>query len=126
MAFTGKALDALSLGEAQAESLGINLADLRARVLLGTALAVGAVTSVSGAIGFIGLAAPQMVRPLVGNLPRAVLLPATLAGAALLLAADIAARLIHVGPEIKIGVFTSLIGAPFFFWLILRLRPVSP
>jgi iron complex transport system permease protein len=126
LAFTGKSLDALSLGEAQAQSLGVNLADLRARVLLGTALAVGAVTSVSGAIGFIGLAAPHIVRPLVGHQPRAVLLPATLAGAALLLAADIAARLIHVGPEIKIGVFTSLIGAPFFLWLILRLRPISP
>ncbi|HEU0095814.1 MAG TPA: iron ABC transporter permease [Rhizomicrobium sp.] len=126
LALTGRALDALSLGEAQAQSLGINLAQLAALVVAGTALSVGAITSVTGAIGFIGLVAPHLVRPFVGHSPRRVLLPATLAGALLLLCADIAARLVHTNPELRLGVFTSLLGTPFFFWLVVRIRKVSP
>lgn len=126
LAVTGRALDALSLGDTQAQSLGIHLGRLRLLVVLGTALSVGAATSVTGAIGFIGLVAPHLVRPFVGHQPSRILLPAALLGALLLLAADIATRLIHVGPELKLGVFTSLIGAPFFFWLVLRLRQTSP
>jgi iron complex transport system permease protein len=126
LATTGKALDALSLGEAQAESLGVHLTALRLQAVLGTALAVGAATSVTGAIGFIGLVAPHLARPFVGHQPSRILLPATLGGALLLLIADIAARLIHVGPELKLGVFTSLVGTPFFFWLVVRLKRTSP
>jgi iron complex transport system permease protein len=126
LAFTGRAIDALSLGEAQAQSLGIDLDRLRVFAILGTALAVGAATSVTGAIGFIGLIAPHMVRPFVGHQPSRILLPAAALGALLLLSADIATRLVHIGPEIKIGVFTSLIGAPFFFWLVIRLRRMAP
>jgi iron complex transport system permease protein len=126
LALTGPALDALSLGEAQAASLGVSLARLRLLAVLGTALAAGAVTAVTGAIGFIGLAAPHLVRPFVKHQPRLVLLPATLAGALLLLAADIAARLVHAGPELKLGVFTSLIGSPFFFWLVVRIQRTAP
>lgn len=126
LAMTGWALDALSLGEAQAQSLGVNLLRLAALVVTGTALSVGAVTSVSGAIGFIGLVAPHLVRPLVGYSPRRVLLPAALAGSLLLLCADIAARLVHSNPELRLGVFTSLLGTPFFFWLVLRIRKTSP
>jgi iron complex transport system permease protein len=126
LAATGRALDALSLGEAQAESLGIDVRRLAAFVVAGTALSVGAVTAVTGAIGFIGLVAPHLVRPLVGYQPRRVLLPAALAGALLLLAADIAARLVHTNPELKLGVFTSLLGTPFFFWLVVRIRKVAP
>lgn len=126
LAVTGRALDALSLGDTQAQSLGIHLDRLRILVVLGTALSVGAATSVTGAIGFIGLVAPHLVRPFVGHQPSRILLPAALLGALLLLAADIATRLINVGPELKLGVFTSLIGAPFFFWLVLRLRRTSP
>ncbi len=126
LALTGRALDALSLGEAQAASLGINLTRLAALVVAGTALSVGAVTSVVGAIGFIGLVAPHLVRPFVGYSPRQVLLPATLAGALLLLCADIAARLVHTNPELRLGVFTSLLGTPFFFWLVVRIRKVAP
>src|SRR5207247_1071827 len=81
LALTGRALDALSLGEIQAESLGFDLTNLAALVVAGTALSVGAITSVTGAIGFIGLVAPHLVRPLVGYEPRRVLLPAALAGA---------------------------------------------
>ena len=126
LAMTGRALDALSLGEAQAQSLGVNLTRLAALVVAGTALSVGAITSVTGAIGFIGLVAPHLVRPFVGHAPRRVLLPATLAGALLLLCADIAARLVHTNPELRLGVFTSLLGTPFFFWLVVRIRKVAP
>jgi iron complex transport system permease protein len=126
LALTGRALDALSLGEAQAQSLGVNLARLAALVVAGTALSVGAITSITGAIGFIGLVAPHLVRPFVGHSPRCVLLPATLAGALLLLCADIAARLVHTNPELRLGVFTSLLGTPFFFWLVVRIRKVAP
>ena len=126
LAMTGRALDALSLGEAQAASLGINIARLSAMVVAGTALSVGAITSVTGAIGFIGLVAPHLVRPFVGYAPRRVLLPATLTGALLLLCADIAARLVHTNPELRLGVFTSLLGTPFFFWLVMRIRKVAP
>ena len=115
-----------SLGEAQAQSLGVNIARLAALVVAGTALSVGAITSVTGAIGFIGLVAPHLVRPFVGYAPRRVLLPATLAGALLLLCADIAARLVHTNPELRLGVFTSLLGTPFFFWLVVRIRKVAP
>jgi iron complex transport system permease protein len=126
LAFTGRALDALSLGEIQAEGLGVNLSRLSALVVAGTAFSVGAITSVTGAIGFIGLVAPHLVRPLVGYEPRRVLLPASLAGALLLLCADIAARLVHSNPELRLGVFTSLLGTPFFFWLVVRIRKVAP
>lgn len=126
LALTGRALDALSLGEAQAQSLGVRLTRLAATVVAGTALSVGAVTSVVGAIGFIGLVAPHLVRPLVNYEPRRVLLPAALTGALLLLCSDIAARLVHTNPELRLGVFTSLLGTPFFFWLVVRIRKVAP
>ena len=126
LATTGRALDALSLDEAQAESLGINMNHLRFTIIAGVALAVGATTSVTGAIGFIGLVAPHLARPFVGHQPSRILAPAALGGALLLLAADIAVREIHLGPEIKLGVFTSLIGTPFFFWLVLRLPRRAP
>lgn len=123
---TANGLDALSLGEIQAQSLGVNLTRLRLWVILGTALAVGATTSVTGAIGFIGLVAPHLIRPLVSARPRQILIPAAILGALLLLLADIATRLIHIGPEMKLGVLTSLIGTPFFFWLVVRLRRNAP
>jgi iron complex transport system permease protein len=126
LAATGRGLDALSLGEAQAESLGVDLFRLRLLVLAGTAAAVGASTSVTGAIGFIGLVAPHLVRPFVGFAPGRVLIPAAFAGAILVLAADILTRLIVFGPGLRLGVITSLLGTPFFFHLIIRLRKVSP
>jgi len=126
LAVTGRSLDALSLGEAQAQSLGVDLSRLNLLVMSGTALAVGAVTSVTGAIGFIGLVAPHLMRPFVGHQPSRILAPSALAGALLLLCADIAARLVHTGPELKLGVFTSLLGTPFFFWLVLRLKRTAP
>ena len=123
---TGRDLDALTLGEAQAESLGVNLRRTRMLALAGTALSVGAATAVTGAVGFIGLLAPHLVRPFVGHQPRQVLLPAAMVGAILLLTADVATRLIPTPQEIRLGVLTSLVGTPFFFWLVARLRRLSP
>jgi iron complex transport system permease protein len=122
VATTGRALDALTLGEDTAASLGFNQPSLKLRVVLGTGLAVGASVSVTGVIGFVGLVVPHLMRPLVGHEPGRLLLPSTLAGAALVLAADLIVRLPLEGPEPKLGVVTSLIGAPFFLWLILRTR----
>ena len=122
----GRALDALSLGETQARSLGIDLDRTRILALAGVGLCVGAATSVTGSIGFIGLLAPHLVRPFVGHQPSRTLLPSALLGAALLLAADIATRLINTDNELRLGVVTNLVGAPFFFWLVLRLRKTAP
>lgn len=122
---TARALDALTLGEAQAESLGVHLARTRLLALLGTALGVGAATAVTGAIGFVGLVAPHVVRPLVGHRPGATLIPAALTGALLVVLADIVTRLVHVGPELKLGVVTALVGAPFFLWLVVHLRRLA-
>jgi len=126
LSIIGRALDALSLGERQAESLGIDLTRTRLLALAGTALAVGAATSVTGAIGFVGLVAPHLVRPFVGHQPSRLLLPSALFGAALVLVADITTRLIPTATEVRLGVLTSLIGTPFFFWLVVRLRRLAP
>jgi iron complex transport system permease protein len=119
---TGPALDALTLGEDTAASLGINLPRLRLQLIAGTALAVGAAVAVTGAIGFVGLVVPHVLRPLVGHRPGRLLLVSGLGGAALTLAADILVRIIPVRPELKLGVVTAIIGAPFLFSLIYRLR----
>jgi iron complex transport system permease protein len=124
--FTARGVDALALGEAQAQSLGINLGRLYFLAVFGTALAIGAATAVTGVVGFIGLVAPHVVRPLLRHQPSRILFPAALSGALLLLLADVATRLIHVGTELRLGVLTSLIGTPFFFWLVVRLRKSAP
>jgi iron complex transport system permease protein len=122
----GRAIDALALGEPQAASLGIDLDRTRVLALLGVGLAAGAATSVTGSVGFIGLIAPHLVRPFVGYQPSRTLLPSALFGAALLLLADIGTRVLHTSSELRLGVITSLIGTPFFFWLVVRLRRMAP
>jgi iron complex transport system permease protein len=118
----GRALDALTLGEDAARSLGIDLARTRLAVVVGTALAVGAATAVTGIIGFVGLIVPHVLRPLAGHRP-ALLLPASLlGGAVMLLVADVALRLAQPWVDLRIGVLTALIGTPFFVWLVLRTR----
>jgi iron complex transport system permease protein len=126
LATMGRAVDALTLGEVQARSLGVNLDRTRVLALLGVGLCVGAATSVTGSIGFIGLVAPHLVRPFVGHQPSRTLAPSALLGAALLICADIVTRLLTTQNELRLGVVTSLIGAPFFFWLVLRLRKTAP
>ncbi len=116
------AFRALSLGEETAQSLGVDVGRLRLSVILGVALGVGGAVAVSGSIGFIGLVAPHLVRPLIGHDPARLLVPSALAGAALLLAADIAVRIIPSSSDIKVGVLTSIIGVPFFLYLIARER----
>ncbi|WEK45869.1 MAG: iron ABC transporter permease [Candidatus Andeanibacterium colombiense] len=123
---TVRDLDALTLGEAQAESLGVDLRRTRFLALAGTALAVGAATAVTGAVSFIGLMAPHIVRPFVGHQPSKVLLPSALFGAILLVFADVATKIIPTSQELKLGVLTSMVGTPFFFWLVGRLRKMSP
>jgi iron complex transport system permease protein len=117
-----RAFRALTLGEEAAASLGFDLTGVRLRVVIGVALGVGAGVAVAGTITFIGLVAPHLMRPFVRYDPGRLLLPATLSGAALLLAADVAVRLIPSSGEIKVGVLTALIGAPFFIGLIFRRR----
>lgn len=119
---TGSALDALTLGEDASESLGFTLRRIRLLVIAGTAAAVGASVAVAGAIGFVGLVVPRLMRPLVGHRPGRLLLASGLAGAALTLGADIVVRLIPTRPELKLGVVTALIGAPFFLFLLIRLK----
>lgn len=118
----GRFLNALTLGEETATSLGFDVQRQRWLLVLGVAAAVGAAVSVSGNIGFVGLVVPHLVRPLVGHEPRRLLLPCALVGAALLLGADMASQLLSRGGEMKLGVITSLIGGPFFLYLILRTR----
>jgi iron complex transport system permease protein len=115
-----RSLEALTLGEDTAESLGVGLRGLRLRVVIGAALAVGAGVAVSGAIGFVGLIVPHLLRPFFGHRPAPLLAASWLGGAALTLAADIAVRLLGGDTELRLGVATALIGAPFFFWLVLR------
>ena len=122
VASCGRALDALTLGEETAASLGFNPANLKLRAIVGTGLSVGAAVSVTGVIGFVGLVVPHIMRPLVGHEPARLLLPSALAGAALTLAADLLVRLPAAGSELKLGVVTALLGAPFFLYLILATR----
>lgn len=116
------AFRALSLGEETAQSLGVHVSRLRLLVILGVALGVGGAVAVAGSIGFIGLVAPHLMRPIVGHDPARLLIPSALTGAALLLAADIAVRIIPSTTDIKVGVLTSIIGVPFFLYLIMRER----
>ncbi|MCB9931064.1 MAG: iron ABC transporter permease [Alphaproteobacteria bacterium] len=122
LALTARSLDALTLGEDAAAALGVRLGRVRLLAVLGTALAVGAATAVAGAIGFVGLVVPHLLRPLVGAAPSRLLPASALGGATLLLAADLAVRLIAPDRDLKLGVVTALIGAPFFAWLVLKTR----
>ncbi len=118
----GRGLDALTLGEDAAASMGTRLHRMRLALVLGVAASVGAGTAVAGAIGFVGLVVPHLLRPLTGHRPSTLLIASALGGAALLLAADTATRLVFPERDLKLGVVTALIGAPFFFHLVWRLR----
>lgn len=111
----GQPLNALTLGESTASSLGVNVQRLRWRVFIAVSLSVGAAVSVAGMIGFIGLVVPHLLRPLVQHEPARLLPVSAMGGAAMLLAADIGVRLIPTDQTLKVGVLTALVGAPFFF-----------
>lgn len=118
----GRALDALSLGEDGARALGIDLNAVRIRLMLGVAIGVGGAVAVTGAIGFVGLIVPHLVRPLTDRSPSAILLPSALAGAALLTFADLGVRLIPASSELKLGVVTAFLGVPVFLAHLMRER----
>ncbi|MEO0780250.1 MAG: iron ABC transporter permease [Pseudomonadota bacterium] len=122
LARLGRGLDALTLGEDAALAMGIRVDRLRLQLVIGTACVVGAGTAVAGAIGFVGLVIPHILRPLVGAHPSRLLWASALGGAAMLLAADIAVRVVLPGRDLKLGVLTALVGAPLFLHLILKLR----
>jgi iron complex transport system permease protein len=122
LAWNARAYRALTLGEDAAQSLGVDIGRTRIMVVTGVALGVGAAVAVAGSIGFIGLVAPHLVRRAVGSDPARVLLPGTLVGAALLIAADIAVRIVPAAVELKVGVVTALIGVPFFLVMIFAER----
>ena len=119
---SGAYLDALSLGEDTARSLGFGGKLVLWQVLAGTAICVGAAVAVSGSIAFVGLVVPHLLRPLVANRPARLLLPSAIAGACLVMLADIAVQSMNTGTELKLGVLTSLIGAPFFLHLVVSRR----
>jgi len=118
----GRALDALTLGEDAARSLGIDIGRTRTMVVAGTALSVGAATAVTGIIGFVGLIVPHALRPFTGHRPGLLLPASMLGGAIMLLLADVALRLVQPWVDLRIGVLTALLGAPFFVWLVLKTR----
>jgi iron complex transport system permease protein len=119
-----RGLDALTLGEQTAASLGFDSRRTQWLVIGGTALAVGGAVAVAGVVGFIGLVVPHLLRGAVGHHPSRLLLPSFVGGALLATLADTAIRLMPPGPELKLGVVTALLGAPFFLRLVLRPRPV--
>ncbi len=118
----GRGLDALTLGEDGAQALGVSMTALRLKLLFGTAAAVGAATAVAGAVGFVGLVVPHLLRPLCGARPSRLLWASALGGAAMLLAADIAVRLVLPERALKLGGVMALIGAPLFLHLIYKTR----
>ncbi|MEY4983727.1 MAG: hypothetical protein RIR62_1993 [Pseudomonadota bacterium] len=122
LATLGRGLDALTLGEDAAQSMGIDVARLRLVLVFGTAAVVGASTAVAGAIGFIGLVVPHLLRRFVGGRPGHLLWASALGGAAMLLAADIAVRVVLPARDLNLGVLTALVGAPLFLHLVWRTR----
>ena len=122
LAIAARSLDALTLGDAAARSLGVNTTRLLWWLVLGVGLTVGAGVAVAGIIGFVGLIVPHLVRPLTDHLPSSLILPSALAGALLMLVADSAVRVLPLVTELRLGIALSLIGAPFFLWLLLKMR----
>jgi len=117
-----RSLDALTLGEDAARSLGVNSSTLLWMLVVGVGLTVGASVAVAGIIGFVGLIVPHLVRPLTDRLPSSLILPSALAGALLVLIADCIVRILPLMTELRLGIALSLIGAPFFLWLLLKMR----
>ncbi|WP_164838471.1 iron ABC transporter permease [Pseudomonas sp. BAY1663] len=117
-----KALNALLLGESEARHLGFDVERIKRELVICTALGVGAAVAAAGLIGFVGLVVPHLMRLLVGPDHRVLLPASALAGASLLLLADIVARMLLIPAELPIGIVTALLGAPFFLYLLLRGR----
>jgi len=119
---TGKDLDALILGDAAARSMGMRPGILQAWLIAGVGLTVGSGVAVAGIIGFVGLIVPHLVRPFTDKRPSSLIVPSALAGALLVLVADSIVRILPTVTELRLGIALSLIGAPFFLWLLLKMR----
>lgn len=119
---SGRALDALTLGDESARSLGIDTTRLQWIIALGVGLSVGAAVAVTGVVGFVGLIVPHFVRMMAGERPSGLLWPSAIGGAILTLIADSLVRLIPGPGEIRLGIAMSVLGAPFFFIMLTRLR----
>ncbi len=115
-------LDALTLGDAAARSMGVNMARLQWLIVIGVGLTVGISVAVAGIIGFVGLVVPHLVRPLVGHQPSALLIPSALAGALLVVLADCLVRILPSASEVRLGIAMASIGTPFFVMLLFRMR----
>ncbi|MHA6318194.1 FecCD family ABC transporter permease [Altererythrobacter sp. CAU 1778] len=122
LAMAGRGLDALTLGEASARSLGIDTRRLQLWLIASVCLTVGAGVAVAGIIGFVGLVVPHLVRPFTDRRPSRLLLPSALAGALLVLVADVVCRVLPLASELRLGIALSLVGAPFFLHLLLKMR----
>lgn len=119
---TGRGLDALTLGEDAARSLGFNPVREQWLIVAGVGLAVGASVAVSGVVGFVGLIVPHFIRSMFGERPSAILVPSALGGAVLTLTADSLVRLVPGAGEVRLGIAMAVLGAPFFFLLLGRIR----
>jgi iron complex transport system permease protein len=126
LATTGPALDALTLGEPAARSMGVDPRQLQRRIIIGVALCVGAGVAAAGVIGFVGLIVPHLVRPLAGYRPSAVLWPSAIGGALLVVLADSLVRVAPTVSELRLGIAMSLLGGPFFLVLLQRLKRTLP
>lgn len=122
---TGRGLSALTLGEEAASGVGLNLRNQRIFTVLGAGLATGASVALAGAIGFVGIVAPHLIRPFVGHDPARSLIPSALLAGFILVIADIGVRIIPTDNELKLGVVAALLGAPFFVWIAMQRRPVN-
>lgn len=121
---TGRGLSALTLGEEAASGIGLNLRNQRIFTVLGAGLATGASVALAGAIGFVGIVAPHLIRPFVGHDPARSLIPSALLAGLVLVVADIGVRVIPTENELKLGVVAALIGAPIFVWIAMQRRPL--
>ncbi|NJC07635.1 FecCD family ABC transporter permease [Polymorphobacter fuscus] len=126
LALTGRSLDALTLGETAARSMGVDPLRLQVLIVIGVGICVGASVAAAGIIGFVGLMVPHLVRPFAGNRPSAVLLPSALGGALLLVVADSLVRALPTVSELRLGIAMSMLGGPFFLALLLRMRRQLP
>lgn len=122
---TRRGLSALTLGEEAASGIGLNLRNQRIFTVLGAGLATGASVALAGAIGFVGIVAPHLVRPFVGHDPARSLIPSALLAGLILVVADICIRIIPTSSELKLGVVAALIGAPIFVWIAMQRRALS-
>ena len=119
-----RGLSALTLGEEAASGVGLNLRRQRLAIVVGAGLATGAAVALAGLIGFVGIVAPHIVRPMVDHDPARSLLPSALLAGLILVLADIGVRLMPAANELKLGVVAALVGAPAFVWIAMRRRSV--